>query len=194
MAKTRDRNSNTKANNNPHKRMHNIVFFVVASCLTVQVLEGSFIVPYILIHFGYPDLTLKEICDEMYFIVYKNDERECNYPYPLFSEVEPWKYKDMKDVVGHPVPPRPHYEGFGFREVVKIKMEREARKAAEETGKRQHKGADSETANDAKSLKADGAVGEPLSLQVPNLEADGMTVNGIAVALREPYVLLGESK
>jgi hypothetical protein len=117
--------------NNPYKRMHGIIFVVVSSCLTVQVLEGSFIVPYILIHFGYPDLTLKEICDEMYFIVYKDENRECHYPYPLFSEVEPWKYKDMRDVVGHPVPPRPYYEGFGFREVVKLRKEREARKAAE---------------------------------------------------------------
>jgi hypothetical protein len=190
MVKTSGKNPDTKTNNNPHKRMHSIVFFVVASCLTVQVLEGSFIVPYILVHFGYPDLTLHEICEEMYFIVYKNDERECNYPYPLFSEVEPWKYKDMRDVVGHPVPPRPHYKGFGFREVVKAREEREAKKAAEKAATERLEG----KSDDTESKGESGNSGEPLSFLVPNLEVNPITVNGIAVVVREPYVLLGESR
>ena len=117
--------------NNPHKRMHSVIFAVVVACLTVQVLEGSFIIPYILVHFGFPTLSLKEICDEMYIIVYKNEDRECNFPHPLFAGPEPWKYKDMTDVIGRPAPPRPHYEGFGFREVIQRREERMARKAAE---------------------------------------------------------------
>lgn len=136
--------------NNPYKRMHRAVFIVVVACLTVQVLEGAFIIPYILVHFGFPNLSLKEICDEMYIIVYKNEERECNFPYPLFAGPEPWKYKDMRGVIGSPAPPRPHYEGFGFREVIQRREERMARKAAEAA-------AAGEGAREEVETKAEGA-------------------------------------
>lgn len=181
----------TKNANNPHKKMHSIIFFVVASCLTVQVLEGSFIVPYILVHFGYPDLSLKEICDEMYFIVYKDDERECNYPYPLFSEVEPWKYKDMRDVVGYPAPPRPHYKGFGFREVIKSKEEREARKALQEA---ENGGGDSGV---GRGLKDDHN-NTLNNAETPRVDVDSdrseIRAESGVVGVRESHVLAGETK
>ncbi len=157
--------------NNPHKRMHKTVFYVVVACLTVQVLEGSFIIPYILVHFGYPNLSLKEICDEMYIIVYKNEERECNFPHPLFAGPEPWKYKDMTDVIGKPAPPRPHYEGFGFREVIQRREERMARKAAEAAANKVEGEVIDENPNQ-----------EPLTLQVPESVTEGITVNGVAVS------------
>ena len=121
--------------NNPHKRIHKVVHFLVALCLTVQVLEGSFIVPYILVHFGFPDLSIKEICDEMYMIVYRDERRECNYPYPLFAGPEVWKYPDMTAVVGTPAPPAPGYVGFGFRETVQRHKDRLARQRAEAEAK-----------------------------------------------------------
>lgn len=122
--------SPTQEDNNPHKRLHAVVFYIVIACLTAQVIEGTLIAPYILVHFGFPDLSLKEICDEMYIIVYKDEDRECNFPYPLFAGPEVWKYKDMAAEVGYPVPPKPNYEGYGWRETVQRRKDRLARQAA----------------------------------------------------------------
>ena len=155
--------------------MHSIVFAVVVACLTVQVLEGSFIIPYILVHFGYPDLSMKEICDEMYIIVYKNEERECNFPYPLFSGPEPWKYKDMTDVIGKPAPPRPHYGGFGFREVVERHAERMARKAAEAAAAEKVEKKDIE----------EQRTHDPLSIQMEKSDTEGITANNLSVSAGE---------
>ena len=119
---------------NPHKRMHAVIFYIVIACLTAQVIEGALIVPYILVHFGFPDLSLKEICDEMYIIVYKDENRQCNFPYPMFAGPEVWKYKDMTAEVGAPVPPKPNYEGYGWRQTVKRHKDRLARQAAAKAG------------------------------------------------------------
>ena len=158
--------------NNPHKRMHRVVFFVVVACLTVQVLEGAFIIPYILVHFGFPKLSIKEICDEMYIIVYKNEDRECNFPHPLFAGPEPWKYKDMTDVIGKPAPPRPHYEGFGFREVIKRREERMARKAAEAAA------GDKIERTHIEEKK----INDPLTIQNQEPDTEDITGNNVAVS------------
>ena len=50
---------------NPHRRLHRVIYYLVVTCLFVQVIEGSFIVPFVLLYFGFPKLSLVEICDEM---------------------------------------------------------------------------------------------------------------------------------
>jgi hypothetical protein len=159
---------------NPHKRMHKVVFVVVVACLTAQVIEGAFIIPYILIHFGFPTLSLKEICDEMYIIAYKNEDRECNFPYPLFAGPEPWKYKDMTDVIGRPAPHRPHYEGFGFREVIQRREARMARKAAEAAVMEMNE----EENGEEKKLQ------DPLTTRIQKPYSEGITGYEVAVSTR----------
>ena len=51
---------------NPYRRMHRAIYYLVVTCLFVQVIEGSFVVPFVLLYFGFPQLSLVEICDEMY--------------------------------------------------------------------------------------------------------------------------------
>ena len=119
---------------NPHRRLHSIVYFLTVTCLIAQVIEGALIVPLVLVYFGFPQLGVNDICDEMYKIIYKDEQRTCGYPYPLFEyEPEPWHETNREDVFGHVTPPAPAYNLPGFREVIAIREQRLASKT-EETG------------------------------------------------------------
>ena len=119
---------------NPHQRLHNIVFICAVILLTGQVLEGSFLIPFVCVYFGFPELSLKEVCDEMSKIAYADEDRYCEYPYPLFASIpEPWTQKNRDDVFPPATPPQAKFERLGFREVLEVRKAREARKAAEDT-------------------------------------------------------------
>jgi hypothetical protein len=93
--------------------------------LIAQVLEGALVVPYVLLYFGFPQLSVSEICDEMYKIVYADENRECEYPYPLFSyEPEPWSQTNKENKYGHVTPPAPNYDMPKFREVIERREQR----------------------------------------------------------------------
>ena len=115
---------------NPHRRLHGVIYVLTVLCLIVQVLEGALVVPVVLLYFGFPQLGVKDICDEMYKIVYRDETRICNYPYPLFEyEPEPWLEQNREDIFGEVTPPAPRYELPGFRGVIEKRRLREARGA-----------------------------------------------------------------
>jgi len=122
-----DYKNKTKENGpyNPHQRLHNVVFILVSICLAVQVLEGSFFAPYIFVHFGIPQLSLKEECDEMHSVIYNDPDRTCAFPYPLFKyEPEPWTYASKEKEFGYAVPPRPGWKDLGYKDFVRRREER----------------------------------------------------------------------
>lgn len=97
-------------------------------CLTALVLEGAFTFPLLAMWYGWPQLTLQEICTEFERVRFNDATRECIYPYPLFGPAEGAGQKTAQDVWG--VQPKPLYKAVEFREFVKRKEERLAREAA----------------------------------------------------------------
>ena len=117
---------------NPHKRLHNTIFVLAALLLTGQVIEGVLLIPGLAVYYGWPTITLTEVCSEISKIAYHDEDRYCEFPYPLFKTTpEPWGQKSVDDIFPPAQPPNPKYELPGFREVLKIREERIARKAAE---------------------------------------------------------------
>jgi hypothetical protein len=91
-------------------------------------LEGTFTFPGLMIWYGFPDLSLVEMCSELAKVRYSDDSRECVFPYPLFASGEAAGQQTAQDEWG--VQPKPQYKRIGFRELVKIRDERVARQAA----------------------------------------------------------------
>jgi hypothetical protein len=112
----------------PNARLHKWLQRGLFVCLTALALEGTFTFPGLLIWYGFPDLSLVEICSELQKVRYSDDSRECVFPYPLFAPAEGAGQKTSQDAWG--VQPKPGYKRIGFRELVKIRDERLARKAA----------------------------------------------------------------
>jgi len=97
-------------------------------CLAALVLEGAFTFPLLAIWYGWPQLTLQEICTEFERVRFHDETRECIYPYPLFAPAEGEGQKTAQDVWG--VQPKPLYKAVQFREFVRRKEARLARDAA----------------------------------------------------------------
>ena len=115
----------------PHRGLHRVVFVAAALCLVIQVIEGALFLPFVLVYLGFPQVGIQEICRELYNITYKQDDRECRYPYPLFFEdftPEPDLHESQEHVFGPVTPPRPRYDVPKWREMISIV---EARRAAE---------------------------------------------------------------
>ncbi|MBW2399820.1 MAG: hypothetical protein JRG80_11165 [Deltaproteobacteria bacterium] len=122
-------NSKSDETRNPHHRMHRVIYWITVVFLTAQVIEGSLVVPYVLVYFGFPQLGLVEICSEMQKIAYADEERVCQFPVPLFSSPEPWNYPSRAERFGPSTPPQPDWELPGFRGIIEQRREREARRA-----------------------------------------------------------------
>ena len=98
-------------------------------CLTVLVLEASFTLPGLLIWFGWPTLSVVQVCDELMKVRYSNDSAECQIPVPLFAPSEGVVFRgSAQDVWG--IQPRPLYKRIGYRDLVKFRDERLVREAA----------------------------------------------------------------
>lgn len=98
-------------------------------CLTALVIEGAFIVPFCLVWYGWPTLTIKEMCDEMLKVRYSDESIVCIHPYPLWGPAEGSLHKKTaQDNWG--IQPTPLYKRIGFRDLVKWRDERLAREAA----------------------------------------------------------------
>ena len=125
---------NTPTNNLPlgttpaFAGMHKWLQRGLAICLTALVLEGAFTFPLLAIWYGWPTLSLQEICSEFEKIRFSDDTRECIYPYPLFAPVEGAGQKTAQDTWG--IQPKPQYKAIGYRELIKRRDERLARQAA----------------------------------------------------------------
>ena len=114
-----------------YARMHRYIKRAVLVCLVALVIEGAFTLPFMAVYYGYPTLSLTEICSELLKVRYSDDTLECQVPYPAFGPPEGAEGKDTaQDEWG--IQPVPKYHRIGFRELVRIHEEREARQTANE--------------------------------------------------------------
>jgi len=114
----------TESNAQLHKWLQRGLFV----CLTALVLEGTLTFPFLLAWYGWPTLSMVEMCSELQKVRYSDESRECVFPYPLFGPAEGAGQKTAQDAWG--VQPKPQYRRIGFRDLVKIRDERRARLAA----------------------------------------------------------------
>jgi hypothetical protein len=113
--------------------MHKYIKRAVLVCLIALVIEGAFTLPFMAIYYGYPTLSLTQICSELLKVRYSDDTMECQYPYPILGPPEGAAGKDTaQDKWG--IQPTPNYHRIGFRELVRIHDERVAREAAASAG------------------------------------------------------------
>ena len=114
-----------------YARMHKWIKRAVLVCLIALVIEGAFTLPFMAVYYGYPTLSLTEICSELLKVRYSDDSLQCKYPYPMFGPPEGAAGKGTaQDQWG--IQPVPHYKRLGFRELVRIHDERLARQAAQQ--------------------------------------------------------------
>ncbi|MGV0646148.1 hypothetical protein ABQE44_22395 [Mycolicibacterium sp. XJ2546] len=114
-----------------YARMHKYIKRAVLVCLIALVIEGAFTLPFMAVWYGYPTLSLTEICSGLLKVRYSDDTLECKVPYPPLGPPEGAEGKDTaRDEWG--IQPVPKYDRIGFRELVRIHEESEARKAAQQ--------------------------------------------------------------
>ncbi|SEH71191.1 hypothetical protein SAMN04489835_3162 [Mycolicibacterium rutilum] len=114
-----------------YARMHKYIKRAVLVCLVALVIEGAFTLPFMAVWYGYPTLSLTEICSGLLKVRYSDDTLECKVPYPPLGPPEGAEGKDTaRDEWG--IQPVPKYDRIGFRELVRIHEESEARKAAQQ--------------------------------------------------------------
>ncbi|MEO3760092.1 hypothetical protein ABGB19_17650 [Mycobacterium sp. B14F4] len=119
-----------------YARMHRYIKRAVLVCLVALVIEGAFTLPFMAVYYGYPTLSLTEICSELLKVRYSDDTLECKVPYPPLGPPEGAEGKDTaQDEWG--IQPVPKYHRLGFRELVRIHQEREEREEREATGQQQ---------------------------------------------------------
>ncbi|NKY25860.1 hypothetical protein [Nocardia gamkensis] len=123
----------TPAFANMHKWLKRGIFV----CLFALVIEGAFTIPALAIWYGWPTLSLTEICSELMKVRYSDDTIECEHPYPLGGppfggEPEAAHQQTARDQWG--VQPEPSYERIGFRELIRIHEERLAQQQAQNAG------------------------------------------------------------
>ena len=109
--------------------MHKWLFRGLVVCLVALVLEGALTFPLLAMWYGWPTLSLQEICSEFEKIRFADESRECIYPYPLFAPSEGYGQKTAQDVWG--AQPKPKYQRVEFRGLIKRREERLARQEAE---------------------------------------------------------------
>jgi len=114
-----------------YARMHKWIKRAVLVCLVALVIEGAFTLPFMAVWYGWPTLSLTEICSGLLKVRYSDDTLECKVPYPPLGAPEGAEGKDTaRDDWG--IQPVPKYDRIGFRELVRIHEESEARKAAQQ--------------------------------------------------------------
>ena len=111
-----------------YARMHRYIKRAVLVCLVALVIEGAFTLPFMAIYYGFPTLSLTQICSELLKVRYSDDTLECQYPYPPLGAPEGAEGKDTaRDIWG--IQPIPQYDRLGFRELVDRYEARQAREA-----------------------------------------------------------------
>jgi hypothetical protein len=115
-----------------YARMHKWIKRGVLVCLVALVIEGAFTLPFMAVYYGWPTLSLTQICSELLKVRYSDDTMECQFPYPMFGPPEGAAGKDTaQDQWG--IQPTPKYHRLGFRELVKIHDRRLARQGGEQS-------------------------------------------------------------
>lgn len=114
-----------------YANMHKWIKRAVLVCLVALVIEGAFTLPFMAVYYGYPTLSMTEICSELLKVRYSDDTLECKHPYPMLGPPEGAEGKDTaRDEWG--IQPTPKYDRLGFRELVRRHEERLARQAQEQ--------------------------------------------------------------
>ncbi|MDG4669397.1 hypothetical protein [Mycobacterium sp. 236(2023)] len=113
----------------PFARLHTWLKRGLFVCLFGLVIEGALTVPALALWYGWPTLSLTEICSELMKVRYSDDSLECRQPYPLSGPPfggppEAAGQQTAEDRWG--VQPVPLYPRVGFRELVRIHEERVA--------------------------------------------------------------------
>ncbi|BBY74259.1 hypothetical protein MPRF_11580 [Mycolicibacterium parafortuitum] len=111
-------------------RMHKWLKRGLYVCLFGLVIEGSLTVPVIAVWYGWPTLSLTEICSELLKVRYSDDTLECQQPYPIGGPPfggapEAAGQQTARDEWG--IQPKPKYDSIGFRELIRIREDRLAR-------------------------------------------------------------------
>jgi hypothetical protein len=114
---------------NMHKWLQRGLFV----CLFALVVEASFTLPGLLIWFGFPTLSITEVCDELMKVRWSDDNAVCLVPHPLYGANEgegrtTGPNATAQDQWG--IQPRPQYKRIGYRDLVRFRDERLAREAA----------------------------------------------------------------
>src|ERR1700741_1138720 len=71
-----------------YARMHKWIKRAVLVCLVALVIEGAFTLPFMAVYYGYPTLSLTEICSELLKIRYSDNPLECKVPSPPLGPPE----------------------------------------------------------------------------------------------------------
>lgn len=114
-------------------RMHKWLRRGLYVCLFGLVIEGSMTVPVMAIWYGWPTLSLTEICSELMKVRYSDDALECHQPYPIGGPPfggapEAAGQQTARDDWG--VQPKPKYDRIGFRDLIRIHDERVAKQSS----------------------------------------------------------------
>ncbi|MEB4212167.1 hypothetical protein [Mycobacterium sp. 94-17] len=120
-----------------YKRMHTWLRRAIYVCMFALVIEGTLFVPFLVVWYGWPTLSMHQICDELQKVAYSDDTRTCQFPYPLSGAPfggpsEAGGQATAQDRWG--VQPQPHYRRLGFRELVRIHDDRMARESRSHAG------------------------------------------------------------
>jgi hypothetical protein len=114
---------------NMHKWLQRGLFV----CLFALVVEASFTLPGLLIWFGFPTLSIIEVCDELMKVRWSDDTAECLVPHPLYGANEGEGRTTGPNATAQDqwsIQPRPQYKRIGYRDLVRFRDERLAREAA----------------------------------------------------------------
>ncbi|WP_067889623.1 hypothetical protein [Nocardia vaccinii] len=117
-------------------RMHLWIKRIVIVCMFGLVIEGALTLPAVAVWYGYPTLSLTQICSELMKVRYSDDTLECKYPYPMNGppyggKSEAANQKTARDQWG--IQPMPKYKRIGFRELVRNHERRLAQQKAQQT-------------------------------------------------------------
>lgn len=115
-----------------YKRLHTWLRRAIYVCLFALVVEGTLFVPFLVVWYGWPTLSMHQICDELQKVMYSDDTRQCKFPYPLLGPAEAAGETTSQDTWG--VQPKPGYPRLGFRQLVTIHEQRLAREAQPKSG------------------------------------------------------------
>src|ERR1700737_3655513 len=77
-----------------YANMHKWIKRAVLVCLVALVIEGAFTLPFMAIYYGYPTLSLTEICSELLKARSSDATLECKVPYPILGAPEGVEGKD----------------------------------------------------------------------------------------------------
>ncbi|XVQ15517.1 hypothetical protein ACQP1W_24205 [Spirillospora sp. CA-255316] len=118
-------------------RLHTTIRRICYVLLFALVVEGAFLLPFSLVWYGWPTLSVQQICSGLHQVMYNDPTFHCKSPYPLSGPPfgGPAAHEGQttaKDRWG--VQPKPGYSRIGFRELITIYRENEKKAAAAQGG------------------------------------------------------------